>query len=236
VLFVSARNLVKHATRCVTKARVASHHIIYIYIIYQPPDTTIINNNNRYNVICVYTCGGYLYYIIIIILCTYIIRAIAYNRRRTGTCYPRPVRRRRPLSLGEGGRTKNDSRGRHESRAARGPARRRRRTGGRHPLVSRVFAHTSTGRRKKIVFIIVVIVIVINIIFIFFFSSLFYVRVKLETASGRESMCVRRCHLHRLSVDFSALPDKSNNIIIDFVTVLCTRLLFRRLARAAYSV
>jgi hypothetical protein len=38
-------------------------------------------------------------------------------------------------------------------------------------------------------------------------------------------MCVRRCHLRRLLVDFSALPDKNNNIIIDFVTVLCTRLL-----------
>lgn len=52
-------------------------------------------------------------------------------------------------------------------------------------------------------------------------------RVKHETAGvGRESMCVRRCHLLRgLSVDFSALPDKNNNIIIDFVTVLCTRLL-----------
>lgn len=65
VLFVSARNLVKHATRCVTKARVAAH-------IYQPPDTTIINNNNnRYNVIRVYTRVGVTY--IILLLLYYIV-------------------------------------------------------------------------------------------------------------------------------------------------------------------
>jgi len=90
--------------------------------------------------------------------------------------------------------------------------------------------------RKSFLLSLLLLLLLISFLFFFFFSSLFYVRVKLETASGRESMCVRRCHLVRLSVGFSALPDKSNNIIIDFVTVLCTRLLFRRLARAAYSV
>jgi hypothetical protein len=128
---------------------------VYTHI-YQPPDTTIINNNNnnnRYNVVCVYTCGGYLYYIIIIIiiiLCTYIIRAIAYNRRRTGTCYRVPCAAARCLSAKGGwveGRKTTHVGG--TSLGGGDPARRR--TDGRTSpsRLSRLCAHTSTGPKEN---------------------------------------------------------------------------------------
>jgi len=95
-----------------------------------------------------------LYYYYYIILCTYIIRAIAYNRRRTGTCYCVPSSAARCLFIeGEGGviggRKTTHVGG--TSLGGGGPARRRTdgRTSPSRVSLARLCAHTSTGPKEN---------------------------------------------------------------------------------------